>query len=61
MIPSVKYLPSVHIYVNKETTFTDLKVNVISIIIIIIIIISNNNNNTKANIVLIMSLSVLDF
>ena len=63
MIPSVKSLPSVHIYVNKETTFTDLKVNVISIIIIIIIIIiiSNNNNNTKANIVLIMSLSVLDF
>ena len=61
MIPSVKPLPSVHIYVNKETTFTDLKVNVISIIIIIIIIISNNNNNTKANIVLIMSLSVLDF
>ena len=58
MIPSVKYLPSVHIYVNKETTFTDLKVNVISIIIIIII---SNNNNTKANIVLIMSLSVLDF
>ena len=58
MIPSVKSLPSVHIYVNKETTFTDLKVNVISIIIIII---SNNNNNTKANIVLIMSLSVLDF
>ena len=57
MIPSVKSLPSVHIYVNKETTFTDLKVNVISIIIII----SNNNNNTKANIVLIMSLSVLDF
>ena len=61
MIPSVKPLPSVHIYVNKETTFTDLKVNVISIIIIIIIIISNNDNNTKANIVLIMSLSVLDF
>ena len=63
MIPSVKSLPSVRIYVNKETTFTDLKVNVISIIIIIIIIIiiSNNNNNTKANIVLIMSLSVLDF
>ena len=62
MIPSVKSLPSVHIYVNKETAFTDLKVNVISIIIIIIIIIiSNNNNNTKANIVLIMSLSVLDF
>ena len=59
MIPSVKSLPSVHIYVNKETAFTDLKVNVISIIIIIII--SNNNNNTKANIVLIMSLSVLDF
>ena len=59
VIPSVKSLPSVHIYVNKETTFTDLKVNVISIIIIIII--SNNNNNTKANIVLIMSLSVLDF
>ena len=58
MIPSVKPLPSVHIYVNKETTFTDLKVNVISIIIIII---SNNNNNTKANIVLIMSLCVLDF
>ena len=57
MIPSVKSLPSVHIYVNKETAFTDLKVNVISIIIII----SNNNNNTKANIVLIMSLSVLDF
>ena len=54
MIPSVKSLPSVYIYVNKETTFTDLKVNVISII-------SNNNNNTKANIVLIMSLSVLDF
>ena len=61
MIPSVKSLPSVHIYVNKETAFTDLKVNVISIIIIMIIIISNNNNNTKANIVLIMSLSVLDF
>lgn len=60
MIPSVKSLPSVHIYVNKETAFTDLKVNVISIIIIMIII-SNNNNNTKANIVLIMSLSVLDF
>ena len=39
MIPSVKSLPSVHIYVNKETTFTDLKVNVISIIIIVIIII----------------------
>ena len=56
MIPSVKPLPSVHIYVNKETTFTDLKVNVISIIIIIIIIIQ-----IKANIVLIMSLSVLDF
>ena len=55
MIPSVKSLPSVHIYVNKETTFTDLKVNVISIIIIIIII------QIKANIVLIMSLSVLDF
>ena len=55
MIPSVKPLPSVHIYVNKETTFTDLKVNVISIIIIIIII------QIKANIVLIMSLSVLDF
>lgn len=54
MIPSVKPLPSVHIYVNKETTFTDLKVNVISIIIIIII-------QIKANIVLIMSLSVLDF
>lgn len=51
MIPSVKSLPSVHIYVNKETTFTDLKVNVISIIIIQI----------KANIVLIRSLSVLDF
>ena len=55
MIPSVKSLPSVHIYVNKETTFTDLKVNVISIIIIIILI------QIKANIVLIMSLSVLDF
>ena len=39
MIPSVKPLPSVHIYVNKETTFTDLKVNVISVIITIIIII----------------------
>ncbi|CAH3122133.1 unnamed protein product [Porites lobata] len=25
VIPSVKSLPSVHIYVNKETTFTDLK------------------------------------
>ena len=37
VIPSLKPLPSVHIYVNKETTFTDLKVNVISIIIIIII------------------------
>ena len=56
MIPSVESLPSVHMYVNKETTFTDLKVNVTSIIIIIIIIIQ-----IKANIVLIMSLSVLDF
>ena len=57
MIPSVESLPSVHMYVNKETTFTDLKVNVTSIIIIIIIIIIQ----IKANIVLIMSLSVLDF
>ena len=56
VIPSVESLPSVHMYVNKETTFTDLKVNVTSIIIIIIIIIQ-----IKANIVLIMSLSVLDF
>ena len=39
VIPSFKSLPSVDIYVNKETTFTDLKVNVISIIIIIVIII----------------------
>ena len=58
MIPSVESLPSVHMYVNKETTFTDLKVNVTSIIIIIIIIIIIQ---IKANIVLIMSLSVLDF
>ena len=40
VIPSVKPLPSVHIYVNKETTFTDLKVIIIIIIIIIIIVIA---------------------
>ena len=44
MIPSVESLPSVHMYVNKETTFTDLKVNVTSIIIIIIIPGNNNTN-----------------